>query len=433
MAPMATHDTVVIYAELLPNIRHISIAVSLPSPVDASTSVQTSAHGDSILVTHRGESTEARLPGPVSAPSALPIPATPPSGPTSLAWRLPVSTSVTLPSTRHELQPTVPWSAHDLTPKAAVACRQCGEAVVPEGRLHEWKDLPSENWAEMMDFWHCHKPHDHGQEKNGDGDGGGDGDHDDEHLTKRGYGANSSIAAQTRVGFVDLTSFLLAEEDCTGLRFSTPDATSTRSTAAAALDASPATQAPRMLHVTCASCAVHIGFYNTSIASVVLFKWQTTCQTTATASAPSTLAQSAPPTGADCLAATLLATLSRSGSSKSVIVPTIQAPPNPKDDGGEQQQPALHVWVLNSNITYASSLRPSAGPRSALKLLYKPIPVEQADAMLESFALDVQEVNFPVAVIAAAARGFEASALLLPAGERLFNGWRVALLDKWVS
>ncbi|KAG7138101.1 hypothetical protein HYQ45_004753 [Verticillium longisporum] len=310
---------------------------------------------------------------------------------------------------------------------SAIACRQCGEAVVPEDRLDVWKDLPSENWAEMMDFWHCHKPHDHGQEKNGDDDD------DDEHLTKRGYGANSSIAAQTRVGFVDLTSFLLAEEDCTGLRFSTPDATSTRSTAAAALDASPATQAPRMLHVTCASCAVHIGFYNTSIASVVLFKWQTTCQTTATASAPSTLAQSAPPTGADCLAATLLATLSRSGSSKSVIVPTIQAPPNPKDDGGEQQQPALHVWVLNSNITYASSLRPSAGPRSALKLLYKPIPVEQADAMLESFALDVQEVNFPVAVIAAAARGFEASALLLPAGERLFNGWRVALLDKWVS
>ncbi|CRK19269.1 hypothetical protein BN1708_012574 [Verticillium longisporum] len=427
MAPIAMYDTVVIYAELLPNIRQVSIAVSLPSPADASTSVQTSANGDSILVTHRGESKEARLPGRVSAPSALPIPGTPPSGSTSLAWRLPVSTSVTLPSTRDELQPTVPWSAQDLTPRSAIACRQCGEAVVPEDRLDVWKDLPSENWAEMMDFWHCHKPHDHGQEKNGDDDD------DDEHLTKRGYGANSSIAAQTRVGFVDLTSFLLAEEDCTGLRFSTPDATSTRSTAAAALDASPATQAPRMLHVTCASCAVHIGFYNTSIASVVLFKWQTTCQTTATASAPSTLAQSAPPTGADCLAATLLATLSRSGSSKSVIVPTIQAPPNPKDDGGEQQQPALHVWVLNSNITYASSLRPSAGPRSALKLLYKPIPVEQADAMLESFALDVQEVNFPVAVIAAAARGFEASALLLPAGERLFNGWRVALLDKWVS
>ncbi|EGY21668.1 uncharacterized protein VDAG_03108 [Verticillium dahliae VdLs.17] len=216
MAPMATHDTVVIYAELLPNIRHISVAVSLPSPVDASTSVQTSAHGDSILVTHRGESTEARLPGPVSAPSALPIPATPPSGPTSLAWRLPVSTSVTLPSTRHELQPTVPWSAHDLTPKAAVACRQCGEAVVPEGRLHVWKDLPSENWAEMMDFWHCHKPHDHGQEKNGDGD------HDDEHLTKRGYGANSSIAAQTRVGFVDLTSFFLPGEDSPGLGVISP-------------------------------------------------------------------------------------------------------------------------------------------------------------------------------------------------------------------
>ncbi|EEY19840.1 conserved hypothetical protein [Verticillium alfalfae VaMs.102] len=164
-----------------------------------------------ILVTHRGESKAARLPGRVSAPSALPIPSTPPSGPTSLAWRLPVSTSVALPSTRDELQPTVPWSARDLTPRSATACRQCGEAVVPEDRLDVWKDLPSENWAEMMDFWHCHKPHDHDQEKNGD-------DGDDEHLTKRGYGANSSIAAQTRVGFVDLTSFLLAEEDCINLR-----------------------------------------------------------------------------------------------------------------------------------------------------------------------------------------------------------------------
>ncbi|EGY21669.1 uncharacterized protein VDAG_03109 [Verticillium dahliae VdLs.17] len=156
-----------------------------------------------------------------------------------------------------------------------------------------------------------------------------------------------------------------------------------------------------------------MGFYNTSIASVVLFKWQTTC------AASSTPAETAPPTGADCLAATLLATLSRSGSSN--------------EQQQQQQQQALHVWVLNSNITYASSLRPAAGPRSALKLLYKPIAVAQADAMLASFALDVQEVTFPAAVIAAAARGFEASALLLPAGERLFHGWRVALLDKWVG
>ncbi|KAM0279323.1 hypothetical protein ACHAQH_004670 [Verticillium albo-atrum] len=413
-------ETITIYSELLPNIRQVSIAVSLPSPADASTSVQTSADGDSILVTHKGDSQEARLPGRVSAPSTLPIPRTP-AGSLSLAWRLPVSSAVILPSTRDELQPTVPWSAQDLAPRSAISCRQCDEAVVPENRLDVWKDLPSENWAEMMDFWHCHKPHDHGKES------GEKNSHDEDHLMKRGYGANSSIAAQTRVGFVDLTSFLLAEEDCTQLRFSTPDATSKSESAAVALEASSSssseTPAPRMLHVTCASCATHIGFFNTSIASVVLFKWQTTCQTT--------ISTSAPPTGSDCLAATLLATLSRSGSSKSVVVPTVQAS-HGQQGAASASQSALHVWVLNSNITYSSSLRPS-GPRSALKLLYKPIPLEQADKMLESFALDVQEVNLPIEVIAAAARGLEDSGMLLPIGERVFNGWQVALLDKWVG
>ncbi|KAM0329865.1 hypothetical protein ACHAQA_004030 [Verticillium albo-atrum] len=413
-------DAIVIYAELLPNIRQVSIAVSLPSPADASTTVQTSADGDSILVTHRGESKEARLPGRVSAPSSLPIPRAPAAS-ASLAWRLPVATSVTLPSTRDELQPTVPWSAQDLAPGSAISCRQCGQAVVAESRLDVWKDLPSENWAEMMDFWHCHKPHSHDEESGANGK-------DEEHLTKRGYGANSSIAAQTRVGFVDLTSFLLAEEDCTQLRFSTPNATSGAESAAAALKASSspssssslATPTPRMLHVACAKCTTHIGFFNTSIASVVLFKWQTTCQTASAAP---------PPTGADCLAATLLATQSRSGSSKSVVVPTIQAASN-----GDAQQPqsALHVWVLNGNISYASSLR-DGGPRSALKLLYRPIPLAQADKMLESFSSDVQEVNLPVEVIAAAAQGLEESGLLLPAGERVFNGWQVGLLDKWVG
>jgi hypothetical protein len=73
--------------------------------------------------------------------------------------------------------------------------------IVEAGTLQVWKDLPSENWAEMMEFWHCHKPHEH---KHGN---------DDDDLTNRGYGASSRIAAQSSVGFVDLTSFLLAESD----------------------------------------------------------------------------------------------------------------------------------------------------------------------------------------------------------------------------
>jgi hypothetical protein len=70
--------------------------------------------------------------------------------------------------------------------------------------LKTWKDLPSENWAEMMEFWHCHKPHDHDAK-------------DEDSLGKKGYGASSAIAAQPSVGLVDQTSFLVSEVDCTGL------------------------------------------------------------------------------------------------------------------------------------------------------------------------------------------------------------------------
>lgn len=73
--------------------------------------------------------------------------------------------------------------------------------------IKAWKDLPSENWAEMMEFWHCHKPHDHDQR-------------DPESLASKGYGANNAISAQPGIGFVDLTSFLFAESDCDGLKVS---------------------------------------------------------------------------------------------------------------------------------------------------------------------------------------------------------------------
>ena len=66
--------------------------------------------------------------------------------------------------------------------------------------MRDWKDLPSEGWAEMMDFWHCHKPdephmHDHGS-------------------LKKGYAANSQLALKQGIAMVDANDFLLASEDC---------------------------------------------------------------------------------------------------------------------------------------------------------------------------------------------------------------------------
>lgn len=55
---------------------------------------------------------------------------------------------------------TTPWSASDLSKEVRpfkFNCN-CGSEIIYSERIKQWKSLPSENWAEMMDFWHCHKP-----------------------------------------------------------------------------------------------------------------------------------------------------------------------------------------------------------------------------------------------------------------------------------
>ncbi|KAK1729239.1 hypothetical protein CaCOL14_002527 [Colletotrichum acutatum] len=468
---MSSHDTPTIYAELLTNIRQLSVAVTLPSPAGGQTKALIAPDGATLHIHHAGTETSFPLPGRVlaqaGAPTALPLPPRPPSASSSsaaapasqtLSWRLPLADSPAARSSTSPADDPVPWTARDLLPGSVVACRRCAAVVVPGGKTREWKDLPSENWAEMMDFWHCHKPstnHEDEHEHGANGEGKGHGKEDHEHLTRRGYGANSSIAAQPGVGMVDLTSFLFCEADCVGLKFSLPssDAVPQASSSSEVLagggvgdsdSASDPTPPPRMLNIACFACASHLGFFNVAISSVVLLKWQVSCQTIT--SRPTAVAEAAAlPSSTDCLAATLIATLSRSGSSKSVVVPAFQSTQNlvsSSSDGGEAVPPALHLWILNSNITYASSSFSSSSPsspaasyqrnkRAAIKLLYKEISQDEADDMLESMTSDVQEVNLPLPAIVAAAEGLKRSSELLPPVERGFKGWHVGLMDKW--
>lgn len=59
-------------------------------------------------------------------------------------------------------QESTPWSSNYLTPFANTgsqfSCVQCRNDVLTCKSINTWKPLPSETWAEMMDFWHCHKP-----------------------------------------------------------------------------------------------------------------------------------------------------------------------------------------------------------------------------------------------------------------------------------
>jgi ubiquitin-protein ligase E3 D len=203
-----------IYAELLSNIRQISIIAALDSPCDSTTKAELTADGHQIILHHGGIVTSLALPGQVPQAAQLQNPVL---GSKELSWRLPVA----LPAqcTRSGLEDAqkndAPWSAKSLGEDAEFSCRTCGAVLLKGGSIRIWKDLPSENWAEMMDFWHCHKPDVH--EPN---DSSGHESHVDESgpVASKGYGADTKFAATPTVGFVDITTFLLANSDCSSLQ-----------------------------------------------------------------------------------------------------------------------------------------------------------------------------------------------------------------------
>ncbi|KAK3903670.1 nipped-B-like protein A [Staphylotrichum tortipilum] len=411
-----------LYAELLVNIRQISLAASLPTATTdgASTRVSIASDCSTVELTHGSGSgsgsgnTTARLTLPVKAAlgaTTLPIPDRQKSTAT-LSWRLPLDPSSLPPS--HQTD-DMPWSATDLEAGCGVACRQCGSNIIPAGAVATWKDLPSENWAEMMEFWHCHKPDHHhhaGHEDQASGKA------DEKSLAARGYGASSAISAQEGVGFVDLTTLLFAETDCRNVTFS-PSAYEQSSSVRRALSLpdSIATTQNRNLNVFCSVCHDQLGFFNDRTRAVTLLKWQISCTSTS----------GVVPGIPGCLAATLISTIARSGSSKSLVTPLPETVHENEDKTGVRD--AIHIWVLNSSIVYSSSA--VERPTPAIKLLYRPIPRGEADKMLEAVTCDAQEINLPAHAVDEVIRCLEASNALLPPMERMLKEWKVGLLTRW--
>ncbi|APA14526.1 hypothetical protein SS1G_06460 [Sclerotinia sclerotiorum 1980 UF-70] len=191
-----------IYAELLSNIRQISILAFLDTPSDSSTRAELLADGTILRLNHAEENIQLTLPGQVISNSKLrefPVDSF------ELSWRLPLAEDFQRADADISQTIEAPWSAKDMASgEQVLECRKCSATIVEAGRIKEWKDLPSEGWAEMMDFWHCHKPSDHA-----------DHNHGEENLAStKGYGANTKFTAQVGIGFVDHSTFLLAENDC---------------------------------------------------------------------------------------------------------------------------------------------------------------------------------------------------------------------------
>ncbi|KAK7564569.1 HECT-like ubiquitin-conjugating enzyme-binding-domain-containing protein [Phyllosticta citricarpa] len=220
-----------LYAELLLHIRTVTLFASLRTAHTSETKAVLSADGETLTLTHEGHSASIRLPTQIAGggSAALMLPQAPSK---ELTLRLQLKEkSPGLLRLRQGAENVVPWDAQQLEKAESVKCAKCGAqlAVANPERNHDesdprsevanggdaestrvgvksWLDLPNENWAEMMDFWHCHKPHEHNH-----------GDHNHEGHEK-GYAASNRLIAKKGVGFVDLAYLLLAEEDCIGVK-----------------------------------------------------------------------------------------------------------------------------------------------------------------------------------------------------------------------
>ena len=209
-----------LYAELLPNIRQITLYAELPSlsPSDASSTprISYSDSNSTVSVSYRDQTQSLRLPARVSSRHVLPSalsPAKSPSGSESAdeyTIRLPVDESGPSDS-QQDIH--VPWTAQDLTPETRLRCRECKNELFtpqPDNKV-VWKDLPSADWAEMMDLWHCHKPDTHPDDKE---ESGGD----DTNEKVKGYGAANRVLCEPGTVLVDVASFVFAEGNCQGLK-----------------------------------------------------------------------------------------------------------------------------------------------------------------------------------------------------------------------
>ena len=204
-------SSITLYAELLLNIRTVTLFASLRSAHTRETKAKLSTDGYAITVTHESESATIRLPikAEGGGDASLSLPANPPRKELSLRLQIEEQEGSELFTGAHAEERKanlVPWDGASLTRMrmTKISCKNCQTVVVRGDAVKQWRDLPNENWAEMMDFWHCHKPSEHHQH-----------DHtNDETVANKGYAAGNQLRATPGIGFVDLLSLLFTKQDC---------------------------------------------------------------------------------------------------------------------------------------------------------------------------------------------------------------------------
>ena len=193
-------SSIYLYAELLLNIRQVSLVAILPSNCNEKTRIWLGDDRRTLTLRHENEEAIIELPCSVVDCESLKI-HSPPTR--ELSLRLAISDTARLPiQVNQATNCNDPWPALGLTPQTHVACKSCGSLLVKT--VNVWKHLPSAGWADMMDFWHCHKPSANTA--------------DDEYAgSSKVYAAANALGPTAGTGLVDVSHFLVSYIDCIGL------------------------------------------------------------------------------------------------------------------------------------------------------------------------------------------------------------------------
>ncbi|KAK7527693.1 ubiquitin-conjugating enzyme E2-binding protein [Phyllosticta citriasiana] len=421
-----------LYAELLLHIRTVTLFASLRTAHTSETKAVLSADGETLTLTHEGHSASIRLPTQIAGggSAALMLPQAPSK---ELTLRLQLKEkSPGLLRLRQGAENVVPWDAQQLEKAESVKCAKCGAqlAVANPERNHDesdprsevanggnaestrvgvksWLDLPNENWAEMMDFWHCHKPHEHNH-----------GDHSHEGHEK-GYAASNRLIAKKGVGFVDLAYLLLAEEDCIGVKLVTHSSLDQQS------------------HLLCSSCYTQVGLFDHRSNGFRLWKGSLSVVRKGRPSP-----QSYSPI--KWISAQLLSLIDNQGVRKSTVVADDEPQASKVNEGGESLEP-IEIWVFTPDLSFSSSVpharesdgHGTADPTRAMKVMWKPAPHlkpdhEQGQA-LDRLSLSVEEARLPVHVFAELKKRLRSSGAWIPASAKKMGEWNVGLLERFAE
>ncbi|KAE8373521.1 ubiquitin-conjugating enzyme E2-binding protein [Aspergillus bertholletiae] len=421
--------TLCLHAELLPHIRHITLYVSPPAAVrsqnvrpDICLSDSRRAITVSLPPPHDDVIDTIKLPARVNEASRLALSvagqrATDPQNrgldQQEHSFRMQIDDGDdSLLSREEHMDSFVPWTATDMTSCARVRCYHCRniflDSYVPCGAGAEdkdiqgwvWKDLPSGNWAEMMDFWHCHKPdphegHDHVN----------DAAAEDPNATIKGYGAANQVVATAGTVLVDVATFLIKDSDCRGLK-----QVETKSTT---------TSTEVQMGLCCENCNSLVGIEDTVADGWRLFKTSLSvskqlskggCEDPEWESHPLEV----------IVAAQLLELIERESARRFVL--------------HCGQGDGLLIWVFNPDMRYSnSSSDHSIAAQRAMKILFQ--NVVDVDGMLhpdrgKASSLSLEELRLPSSVLSVISETLESRNKMLPKSAREFREWKVGIMHR---